>query len=255
MFYQPSSAMKKIILIIAILINNNIYAQALLSIKIGNQIWSHKNYDRVSFRNGDKIKEIKSKEEWLKAGFKEEPAWCYFDFDSTNASLGKLYNYFAISDKRNIAPEGWKVPTLHDYYTLINFLDPLCTKRYVAEYGSLAWGSLKIKNKLSWEKEKCLQITSNFDAIPAGGYSPEINSYTHDWDKKDESSNFWCITKWELLEEFIDVDKLNAFKEFLKSNESNEKGIVIRLVDFNCKIEIREKSKINGYSIRLVKEN
>jgi uncharacterized protein (TIGR02145 family) len=124
----------------------NFFSQIIPLVKIGEQVWSQKNSEIVEFRNGEKIIEVKTKEAWINSGNRMEPAWCYYRFDSQNAYLGKLYNYFAISDSRNIAPNGWKVPTFIDYYNLINAIDPLCTKKDFEENGSLAGGSIKIQN-------------------------------------------------------------------------------------------------------------
>lgn len=37
-----------------------------------------------------------------------------------NGGYGRLYNYYAMLDSRNIAPTGWHIPTLSDMATLIN---------------------------------------------------------------------------------------------------------------------------------------
>ena len=45
-----------------------IFSQTPSEVKIGNQIWTTKNLDVSTFRNGEAIPEAKSKEEWAKAG-------------------------------------------------------------------------------------------------------------------------------------------------------------------------------------------
>ncbi len=37
-------------------------------IKIGNQIWMHHNLNVETFRNGDTFPEMKTDDEWVKAG-------------------------------------------------------------------------------------------------------------------------------------------------------------------------------------------
>ncbi len=57
--------------------------------------------------------------EWLNAGKKEQPAWCYYDFNNENGEkYGKLYNWHAINDKRGLAPSGWKIPTIEEWKKL-----------------------------------------------------------------------------------------------------------------------------------------
>lgn len=59
---------------------------------------------------------------------------------------GLLYNWYAVSDTRNIAAEGWEVPSYVDYSTLRLFLDPL------NEFGeNIAGGKLKEIGFTYWE--------------------------------------------------------------------------------------------------------
>ncbi|MFM2213783.1 MAG: hypothetical protein RL427_1046 [Bacteroidota bacterium] len=88
--------LKKVITALFLIYSNFSFSQELSSIKIGSQVWSQKNFDKTSLRTGEIIKEIRSKEDWLKAGYREEPAWCYYNFDSKNEHLGKFYNYYAV---------------------------------------------------------------------------------------------------------------------------------------------------------------
>ena len=101
------------------------------------------NVDR--FRNGDLIPEIKSPNEWEKAGKSGKPAWCYFENDDLNGEkYGKLYNWYTLNvgtagDGRtaggivNINPldnqiNTWRVPNNNDWYALALALDPAATQ-------------------------------------------------------------------------------------------------------------------------------
>jgi uncharacterized protein (TIGR02145 family) len=96
------------------------------TVKIGEQTWMAENLNAATFRNGDPIPEVKTFEEWQKAGENHQPAWCYYDFrkiqdDPINgAKYGKLYNWYAVNDPRGLAPEGWHVSTDDDWTTLSN---------------------------------------------------------------------------------------------------------------------------------------
>jgi uncharacterized protein (TIGR02145 family) len=64
------------------------------TVTIGNQVWTTKNLNVDKFRNGDPILEVKTDEEWLKAGENKQPAWCYYNNDPANGEkYGKLYNW------------------------------------------------------------------------------------------------------------------------------------------------------------------
>ena len=61
-----------------------IFSQAPSEVKIGTQIWTSKNLDVSTFRNGEAIPEAKSEEEWIAAGKENKAAFCYYNFDSKN---------------------------------------------------------------------------------------------------------------------------------------------------------------------------
>ena len=85
-------------------------------VKIGNQSWSLKNLNVDEFRNGDRIFEAKSDEDWIWANRNEKPAWCHYDNLSNNDSrYGKLYNWYAITDSRGLAPDGWHIPAVSEW--------------------------------------------------------------------------------------------------------------------------------------------
>jgi hypothetical protein len=89
------------------------------TIQIGKQIWMKKNLDVVTFRNGDTIPEAKSEEDWNKARHSLKPAWCYAKNNlDTDSLFGKLYNWYAVTDPRGLAPEGWHVPTDNEWNEL-----------------------------------------------------------------------------------------------------------------------------------------
>lgn len=76
---------------------------------ICGKVWMAKNLEVTRYRNGDKILKVSSPGEWknLTVG-----AWCWYFNDSVNfGSYGKLYNGYAITDPRGLAPEGYHIPT------------------------------------------------------------------------------------------------------------------------------------------------
>jgi uncharacterized protein (TIGR02145 family) len=79
---------------------------------IGKQVWMVENVNIDKFRNGDSIPQAKTSKEWEKAGKNKQPAWCYYDNNQKNgAKYGKLYNWYAVNDSRNMAPKGWHIPS------------------------------------------------------------------------------------------------------------------------------------------------
>ena len=50
-------------------------------VTIGTQVWTSKNLNVETYRNGDSIPEAKTKGEWLAYAQAGEAAWCYYDND------------------------------------------------------------------------------------------------------------------------------------------------------------------------------
>ena len=90
-------------------------------VKIGNQVWMAENLNVDRFRNGDLIPHIQDREQWLQAGEAGQPAWCYYDNDpSLGRKYGKLYNWYAVNDRRGLAPHGWRVASYNDFISVGN---------------------------------------------------------------------------------------------------------------------------------------
>jgi uncharacterized protein (TIGR02145 family) len=92
------------------------------TIVIGSQEWMAENLNTGIYRNGEAIANVIDNNEWsiLTSG-----AWCYFNNESSiQCPYGKLYNWYAVNDSRNICPVGWHVPTDDEWSTMINVLDP-----------------------------------------------------------------------------------------------------------------------------------
>ena len=97
-------------------IDGNVY----LTVKIGDQWWMAENLKVTHYRNGDAITKITSATKWCNITI---DAYCIYDNKDANAArYGCLYNGRAVSDNRNIAIEGWHVPTDKDWKQLEMFL-------------------------------------------------------------------------------------------------------------------------------------
>ena len=111
--------MKKLLSLI-LLLSFTIKAQ---EIKIGAQTWTTKNLDVSKFRNGEAIPLAKTNAEWELAGQNKQPAWCYYENKGENGTTyGKLYNWYAVTDSRGLAPTGYHVPTDAEWKTLTDYL-------------------------------------------------------------------------------------------------------------------------------------
>ena len=142
MLQQSNSILRLCIVVVVVML---VQLSPVLSqdVKIGTQVWTSKNLDVSTFRNGEAIPEAKSKEEWVKARENKLPAWCYYDYDSKNGKVyGKLYNWFAVGDSRGLAPRGYHIPSDEEWTVLADFL------------GGWKIASPKLKSKTGWLDSK-----------------------------------------------------------------------------------------------------
>jgi uncharacterized protein (TIGR02145 family) len=93
------------------------------TVEIGKSIWMKENLNVTHFRNGDLIPQVKTQEEWIRAGEERKPAWCFMNNDTVNGvRYGRLYNWYAVTDSRGLAPRGWHAATDSEWTSMINYL-------------------------------------------------------------------------------------------------------------------------------------
>ncbi len=181
---------------------------------IGEQEWTVKNLDCITYNNGDLIPEITDPTTWstLTSG-----AWCHYNNDPANdAVYGKLYNWYAVNDPRGLAPKGWHVPTRNDWITLTNTLGDFM----------VAGGRLKSTNGSYWRiPNTAANNNTGFTALPGG-----MRAYTGSFAELGYYGTWWTSSEFGML---------NAFSVSL----SSEDGL----------IEFESFDKGNGFSIRCIK--
>ena len=127
------------------------------TVTIGSQVWTIKNLDVSTFRNGALIKQAKTDEEWMLAGENKQAAWCYYNNDAGNGTkYGKLYNWYAVNDARGLAPLGYHIPTDKEWILLSDSL-----------MGLDVAGS-KMKSSTDWIENGNGNNSSGFSGLPGG---------------------------------------------------------------------------------------
>ena len=134
------------------------------TIKIGNQWWMAKNLKVKHYNNGDKIRNVTNATDWINLS---SGAYCSYNNDDNNIAIyGILYNWFAVGDSRNVAPEGWHVPSYEEWETLIEFLGG----------GAIAGGKMKETGTTHWiSPNNGATNESGFTALPGGFLDYEGN--------------------------------------------------------------------------------
>lgn len=150
-------------------------------VQIGSQFWTKENLAVESFQDGTPITECSSSEQWAELSSTNSPAWCYYDFDPSNEEeYGKLYNYYVVSSSKNIAPVGFKVPTLADFNQLASL------------YGGNSLAGQRLKNSTNWNTIRRQSGNGNNQSGFTGNPSGYIKENGQFWDF-GWSANFWTI--------------------------------------------------------------
>ena len=200
---------------------------ALTNVTIGTQIWTSKNLDVSTYRDGTPIPQVTDPTQWenLTTG-----AWCYYDNNPANGEVyGKLYNWYAVAGiydaasfndttlRKQFAPVGWHVPSDLEWTTLTTFLGG----------ESVAGGMMKETSTELWNSpNQDANNSSGFSGIP-GGYR-----------RYDES--FFFIGNYGFWWSSSEYDPAGAWFRHLYNNLGNA---------------YRSNTyKAYGFSVRLIKD-
>jgi len=167
-------------------IEGNVYN----TVVIGTQVWMVENLKTTKYQNGDPIDYITDSTQWNK--YLATGAYCNYKNDNSYANTyGRLYNWYAVNDSRNIAPKGWHVPTYTECTTLADILGGY----------TLAGGKLKEVGTTHWASPNTGATNeTGFTALPGGqrggfdGTFGWITIYFYSWSSTEvSSSNAWFM--------------------------------------------------------------
>jgi uncharacterized protein (TIGR02145 family) len=137
----------------------NVYKTVL----IGTQEWMAENLNTSIYRNGDAIPTNLDNATWEVT---TSGAWAYYNNDASYACpYGKLYNWYACVDARQLCPVGWHVPTDAEWTVLTDFL------------GGEAVAGGKMKTTGTIEAATGLWYSPNTGATNSSGFSGAPGGY------------------------------------------------------------------------------
>jgi uncharacterized protein (TIGR02145 family) len=138
-------------------IDGNIYHK----ITIGSQVWMLENLKVTHYRNGNPVTKITGNVDW---SILSTEAYCDYTNDAAiSSTYGRLYNWYAVSDSRNLAPAGWHIPTEADLITLGNYLGG----------NTVDGGKMKESGTTHWQTPNTgASNSSGFTALPGGSRDP-----------------------------------------------------------------------------------
>jgi uncharacterized protein (TIGR02145 family) len=160
-------------------IDGNVYP----TVQIGTQVWMAANLKTTRYRNGTTIPNVTNGTTWsgLTTG-----AWASYDnTTANNTTYGKLYNWYAVADSRNVCPAGWHVPTDAEWTVLSNFL--------ATDVG------FKMKSTSGWANNGNGSNASGFNGLPGGlrdfdGSFGSVGWYGFFWSSSESGSDVaWTL--------------------------------------------------------------
>jgi len=136
------------------------------TIKIGDQWWMAENLEVTHYRNGDAISFPTDSSSWAST---THGAYGIYKNENVNANTyGYLYNWFAINDNRNIAPDGWHVATDEEWKELEIGLGMSQAEADNIEWRGLIAPKLRESGNEHWGVGLDSNNESGFTALPAG---------------------------------------------------------------------------------------
>jgi len=204
-------------------IDGNVYQ----TVTIGTQVWMMENLKVTHYRNGDPIPNVTDGVTW--SGL-TSAAYCEYDNDPGNvATYGRLYNWYAVGDSRDIAPSGWHVPTDAEWKQLEMYLG-----MSQSEADAIGWrgtdegGKLKEAGTTHWISPNTGATNeSGFTALPSG-YRDSDGHFS----SRGGYADFWLSTE---------VGNLYAWSR--------------RLYYTRSQVDRNYTNKHRGYEIRCVRDD
>lgn len=180
---------------------------------IANRCWTVENLRTSTFQNGDTVPVVTDNTLW---SVTEDPATAYFNNNpEINSLYGKLYNWYAVADERNLCPAGWHVATTQEYTQMVEGIG-----------GALeAGGKMKFLGTDFWN-------LPNTAASNASGFSAVGGSYRH------FDGNYFDFGKLGAFWTADEISLGNAWMRYLYYDQGN--------------VVAMGNSKRNGLSVRCV---
>jgi len=174
------------------------------TVTIGTQIWTTKNLNVTTYRDGTPI-----------------VGWVNYEENPANGEIfGKLYSGTIINDPRGLAPEGYHIPTDSEWTTLINYLGG----------EDVAGGKMKSTGTSLWQFPNTGATNeSGFTGLPAGF----LQGFNGAFNNQSIRGYFWSSSE-------LETDLTRLWYRYI--NHDNDDAVRANT------------SKINGFSVRLIKD-
>jgi uncharacterized protein (TIGR02145 family) len=176
-------------------IDSNIYN----TVTIGNQVWMKENLKTTRYNNGDLIGTTTPATLDISNESSPKYQWSWNGNDSTVATYGRFYTWYAVTDSRNVCPTGWHVPTNDEWITLTDYL----TNNGYGYGGSgdqiaksmaytSGWTTFNTTGTIGNDQGN--NNSSGFTALP-GGFRYDNGTFT----PIGETADWWSATEFNVI--------------------------------------------------------
>jgi uncharacterized protein (TIGR02145 family) len=136
------------------------------TVVLGNgQEWMAENLRTTTYANGDPIPNVTGNTAWTQL---TTGAWAHYENNASYENpYGKLYNWYAVADPRNVCPTNWHVPTDAEWSALVSYLDPANGDN--GNSSTTAGGKMKSTGTQYWQAPNTGATNeSGFSGLPGG---------------------------------------------------------------------------------------
>jgi uncharacterized protein (TIGR02145 family) len=224
-------------------IDGNVYG----TVTIGKQVWMVENLKTTRYSNGDVIGTTTPATLVIEGENAPEYQWAYDGDENNVGSHGRLYTWYVATDKRNVCPVGWHVPSDSEWIVLTDYL---IKNGY--NYGT-GYKGMDIAKSMAatsgWAADKTPGSTGNdqasnnksgFTALPSGARMEDGNFYV-----MGHNGNWWTTTEGG-----------PTFMQGLSGIIVNASGGLFHDIYYDyCYVNSYSNNKKYGMSIRCIKDN
>lgn len=198
-------------------VDGNVYQ----TVTIGNQSWMLTNLKTTKYRDGSSITTGLTDDQW--AATTSGAYAIYNNSQSSDDVYGKLYNWYAATDSRNVCPSGFHTPTIEDWNILAENLGGF----------SVAGAKMKEVGLTHWlTPNNGATNSSGFTALPSGSLSPNTNVSYVGFTGQGQVGFYW-----------------------LDYSYNTETGAFSGLSYLDVGLEvITDSKKVTGYSVRCIRD-
>jgi uncharacterized protein (TIGR02145 family) len=197
------------------------------SVTLGTQTWLKENLKTTKYRNGDPIPTTTQK-------LSDQSINPKYQWD--NNVYGRLYTFYAITDSRNLCPDGWHVPSVQEWEKFLSWLKNNGYECGIYTYTDWYCVAKALADTILWLRSNRNGVIGNtdfpqfrnktgFSGLPSGYW---ISSFPGNYFPTQEAN--WATTNVDLQGYAVVYYMYYDYNNISKSNRSKYDGVSVRCV-------------------------